>query len=119
MKFLTVILFKLYNLYLMIKNQIKLYKYLSIKHKNGKYILDGIGIFYWKNGLQHCENGPAEYIFNKHKAWFINGKLHRLDGPAIEWSDGRVEYYINGKHYFKNEYFEALDLIEKGLQYCE
>jgi hypothetical protein len=31
------------------------------------------------------------------KSWLINGKLHREDGPAIEWPDGVKEWYLNGK----------------------
>lgn len=31
------------------------------------------------------------------KEWFLNGKLHREDGPAIEWADGSKKWYINGK----------------------
>jgi hypothetical protein len=31
------------------------------------------------------------------KAYYINGKLHRLDGPAIIYPDGSEYYYLNGK----------------------
>jgi len=31
------------------------------------------------------------------KRWFQNDKLHRLDGPAVEWSNGDKEWYQNGK----------------------
>ena len=27
------------------------------------------------------------------------GKLHRVDGPAIEYSNGTKEWYINGKRH--------------------
>ena len=30
------------------------------------------------------------------KYWFLNDKLHRLDGPAIEYSDGTKVWYANG-----------------------
>jgi hypothetical protein len=30
------------------------------------------------------------------KHWRVNGKLHRLDGPAIEWSDGAKEWRVDG-----------------------
>jgi hypothetical protein len=32
--------------------------------------------------------------------------LHRLDGPAIEWVDGKVEYYIDGYHLTYDEFFD-------------
>ena len=31
------------------------------------------------------------------KQWYENGKLHRLDGPAIEWSNGGKKWYDNGQ----------------------
>jgi len=31
------------------------------------------------------------------KVWSLNGNLHREDGPAIEISNGRKEWYLNGK----------------------
>ena len=34
---------------------------------------------------------------NGDKFWFLNGKLHREDGPAIEWADGTNHWYRNGK----------------------
>jgi hypothetical protein len=34
---------------------------------------------------------------NGDKAWFLNGKLHREDGPAIEWANGHKEWWLNGK----------------------
>ena len=30
------------------------------------------------------------------KRWYLNGKLHRLDGPAIEYSGGDKEWWLNG-----------------------
>ncbi len=34
---------------------------------------------------------------NGTKRWYLNGKLHREDGPAIEWSDGTKEWWLNGE----------------------
>lgn len=34
---------------------------------------------------------------NGDKEWFLNGKRHREDGPAVERSNGDKEWYINGK----------------------
>ena len=31
------------------------------------------------------------------KRWYQNGKLHRLDGPVVEWADGTKQWYQNGK----------------------
>ena len=31
------------------------------------------------------------------KSWYLNGKLHREDGPAIEYANGTKYWYLNGK----------------------
>ena len=37
-------------------------------------------------------------IFNKNKEWKDSGgDLHRLDGPAIEYESGDVEWWVHGK----------------------
>jgi len=38
-----------------------------------------------------------------YKAWFQNGKLHRLDGPAVEYADGDKWWYENGELISKQE----------------
>ena len=32
------------------------------------------------------------------KRWYLHGKLHREDGPAVEFANGETRYYINDKH---------------------
>jgi hypothetical protein len=35
-----------------------------------------------------------------YKAWYLNGKRHRTDGPAIDAKgDGDKEWYLNGKRH--------------------
>lgn len=36
---------------------------------------------------------------NGNKGWYLNGQLHRTDGPAFEGADGSKEWWINGKRY--------------------
>ena len=31
------------------------------------------------------------------RRWYQNDKLHREDGPAIEYANGKKEWYQNGK----------------------
>jgi hypothetical protein len=49
------------------------------------------------NGKRHREDGPAIEWANGDKAWFLNGKLHREDGPAFEYSNGDKSWHLNGK----------------------
>ena len=30
------------------------------------------------------------------ETWYLNGKLHREDGPAVERSNGDKEWWLNG-----------------------
>jgi hypothetical protein len=41
------------------------------------------------NGKLHREDGHAVEYTNGYKLWFLNGKHHREDGPAIEYAYGR------------------------------
>ena len=43
------------------------------------------------------------------KEWRLNGKYHRLDGPAIEQVSGHKEWYLNGKYYSTEEEYWLAD----------
>lgn len=49
-----------------------------------------------------------EYTVKVSKAgtirWHKNGKLHRTDGPAIEYANGNKEWWVEGKEYTKEEF---------------
>jgi hypothetical protein len=53
--------------------------------------------FYWyKEGKLHRIDGPAIEYKNGTKFWYLKGLRHREDGPAVEYSDGRKEWFQNG-----------------------
>ena len=41
---------------------------------------------WYLNGKRHREDGPAVEYASGDKFWYLNGKLHREDGPAIEYA---------------------------------
>ena len=47
----------------------------------------------------HREDGPAIEWAGGTKDWYINDKLHREDGPAIEWADGTKDWFIDDKRH--------------------
>jgi len=53
---------------------------------------------------------------NGAKCWFADGKLHRLDGPAVEWVDGTIEFYIDGKKYSKQDYWITVNGMKGELE---
>jgi len=54
-------------------------------------------------GKLHRLDGPALMFSNGRKEWWINSKQHRLDGPAITDSNGYKEWWINDKELNNNE----------------
>ena len=58
------------------------------------------------------------------KYWYLNGNLHRTDGPALELINGDKHWYLNGKYvsmedvltgtkvwYLNNELVEMEDVL--------
>ena len=75
--------------------------------KNG-LIIDENGTKYWYlNGKLHREDGPAIEYSDGDKHWFLNGKRHRTDGPAIEYYNGTKYWYINGVELSEEEYLRT------------
>jgi len=56
------------------------------------------GIKEWYlNGKYHREDGPAIEHPNGKKEWLLNGMYHREDGPAVEHPNGTKCWFLNGK----------------------
>ena len=65
--------------------------------KNGLEIdEDGDKLYYLNNKL-HREDGPAVEYANGDKVWYQHDQLHRVDGPAVELASGDKEWYYHGK----------------------
>jgi len=47
-------------------------------------------------GRLHRLDGPAIIYSNGYEGWCVNGNYHRHDGPARTWVDGSQEWYLNG-----------------------
>ena len=58
------------------------------------------GIIEWSNG---------------DKSWWINGKLHKVDGPAVEQVNGYKAWYLNGIP--ANPLFFEIPDCEKYIDY--
>lgn len=54
---------------------------------------------YWVDGRLHREDGPAIDYVNGTQYWYKHGKLHREDGPAIMWWDGRQYWFLDDLEY--------------------
>jgi hypothetical protein len=61
-------------------------------------IIDENGHKEWYlNDKIHREDGPAVEYANGDKYWWLNDQRHRVDGPALEWTDGTKMWYLNNK----------------------
>lgn len=48
-------------------------------------------------GRLHREDGPAVEFSNGNREWWQNGQLHREDGPAIERLNGYKAWWLHGR----------------------
>jgi len=69
--------------------------------------------FWFLNGKLHREDGPACEYENGDKSWHLNGQFHRENGPAVEYTNGSKEWWLNGRKLTKEEFKEAALGISK------
>jgi hypothetical protein len=70
---------------------------------------------YFKDGLYHCEEGPA-FITREYEKWYINNRLHRLGGAAVIRANGSQEYWVDGKPVTELEHNVLYGIMKlKGL----
>jgi len=50
------------------------------------------------NGKLHREDGPATEYTTGSKFWFLHGQRHRIDGPAIEYANGDKSWWYYGEY---------------------
>ena len=84
-------------------------EYLLRCHSNGNK-------FWYLDGKLHREDGPAIEYADGIKKWFICGKHHREDGPAIERPNGNHEWYLNDIEYSEEEHQKKLNPAKEILE---
>ena len=75
------------------------YKLIKEAEEQPTMTVDAEGNKFWRlpNGKLHREDGPAVEYANGAKLWYVNDKRHRIGGPAAEWANGDKWWYVNGK----------------------
>ena len=72
------------------------------------------GSKYWYlDGKRHREDGPAIEYASGSKEWYLNDKLHREDGPACEYPDGDKLWYLNGVKLTEAEFNEQMNPVKE------
>ena len=71
----------------------------------------------WRlNGKFHRLDGPAYETPYGHKEWWVKSKLHRIDGPAVEYPNGTIYWIVEGKGVTELECKLLHDIMKlKGL----
>ncbi len=47
------------------------------------------------------------------ECWYLNGKIHRENGPALNGPFNTEEYYLNGIQYSKKEYKKEIKKLKQ------
>jgi hypothetical protein len=67
--------------------------------------VDHMGDRYWYlNGKLHREDGPAIEYADGSSSWWLNSKCHRKAGPAVEYPNGSRWWYLGGVKYTEEEF---------------
>jgi hypothetical protein len=59
--------------------------------KDGLIVYENGNKFWYKNGKWNSKESYVKQVDN----WLIKGVLHREDGPAVKWPDGRDEWWLD------------------------
>ncbi len=73
--------------------------------------IDEFGNKWWKNkdGKIHRLDGPAIEFTDGYKEWWFKGRIHREDGPAVIFPTGEKNWWLNRINYqTKEDWFDAL-----------
>ena len=68
---------------------------------------------WYLNGKRHREDGPAIEYADGSRYWYLNGKSHREDGPAFEHPDGRRSWYLNDVEYTEEEFIKKTAKVKE------
>jgi hypothetical protein len=72
--------------------------------------LRGAREYYNHAGKLHRVEGPAVEYANGDMSWWLNGCRHRIGGPAIEW-DGNKRWFLHGVEYTEDAYYHQLKTL--------
>jgi hypothetical protein len=69
---------------------------------------------WYLNGKLHREDGPAVEYTDGTKVWRQRGKLHRIGGPAIEYGLVPIRIWaLESYQYSKKDYWRSM--VRRGL----
>jgi antitoxin component YwqK of YwqJK toxin-antitoxin module len=78
-------------------NVLEEHSVIKIDWYSSEFNIQGPAILYVRNGKLHREDGPAVEYENGDKYWYIDGELHREDGPAVINANGSLYWFSHDK----------------------
>ena len=73
---------------------------------------------WYQKGRLHRTDGPAVEWYNSSRSWYQNDQLHRTDGPAVELHDGTRQWFVaNQLHRINGPACEYPDGTRKWYQH--
>lgn len=70
---------------------------------------------WYLNGKRHRVDGPAEEWSDGTKFWFLDGESHRVDGPAVEFASGNKHWCLNGVRMLEEEHTKKTAYLRTTL----
>jgi hypothetical protein len=84
--------------------------------KKPKLNVDSIGTKRWYvNHKLHREDGPAIEYANGNKSWYVHDELHRTTGPAVEFANGTNRWWLYGHQYSFDRYAIAAKWTDEQI----
>jgi hypothetical protein len=73
---------------------------------------------WYLHGQRHRVDGPAVEYTDGSKSWYINGQRHRVDGPAVDHVGKIKEWWLNGNLVYSKEcnYLELFTNIPESFK---
>ena len=93
------------------------YKDLPLNFKGYCYVINDHTHYWFGEGLKlHNIKEPAVIRDNGTKKWCVNGKYHRLDGPAVMLFQGETQFWIDGRNFSQENYWKHPMVIKNKLE---
>ena len=72
--------------------------------------------FYWIYIENHPKFTGCVVDARGNRAYFLNGKRHREDGPAVEWPNGYKVYWLYGEEYSYEEWKKEVTKLNRNCK---
>ena len=69
--------------------------------------------FWYLNGELHRTDGPAVIYPEGDQYWYLNDKVHRTDGPAVIYPNGDQYWYLNDTPLTEKQHAAAVKKMKK------